>query len=115
MAKIHTVEWTPAILPNHTPARRHDANWYGLVTSLFGGKRKQVLEEIPITNRELGGHRRQPAGRRFAEYGLGEEFTAVYRLHSLLPDAVRIVDLDGKPDRCRRPAGRTRHAGVARG
>ena len=60
MAKIHTVEWTPAILPNRTLHDGMFSNWYGLVTSLFGGKRKKALEEIPITNRELGGFSATP-------------------------------------------------------
>jgi hypothetical protein len=95
MAKVHTVEWTPAILPNHT---LHDAmlsNWYGLITNLFGGERKEVLEEIPITSRELGGIVGNPQAT-FARYGLSEEFTAVYRMHSLLPDEVRVLGPDGQ-------------------
>ncbi len=63
MAKIHTVEWTPAILPNRTLHDGMFSNWYGLITSLFGGKRKKALEEIPITNRELGGVLGNPQGR----------------------------------------------------
>ena len=30
MVKIHTVEWTPAILPNPTLELGMNANWYGL-------------------------------------------------------------------------------------
>ena len=55
LARIHTIEWTPAILPNEALLSGMQANWFGLVTSLFGGERKQVLEDIPITSRELGG------------------------------------------------------------
>ena len=112
MAKIHTVEWTPAILPNGT---LHDAmftNWFGLVTNLFGGKRKKALEEIPIANRELGGILGNPQGR-FADFGLSEEFTAVYRMHSLLPDSVRVYR-QGEPEPVADiPLMRTRHAASA--
>jgi len=109
MAKIHTVEWTPAILPNRTLHDGMFANWYGLVTSLFGGKRKRALEEIPITNRELGGILGNPQAT-FADFGLSEEFTAVYRMHSLLPDSVRIYEA-GSPDPVADvPLMRTRHA-----
>ena len=100
MAKIHTIEWTPAILPNHSLNDGMMSNWYGLVTNAFGGKHKHVLEDIPITSRELGGIVGNPQGT-FAKYGLSEEFTAVYRLHSLLPDVVHLVDLDGDAHRGR--------------
>ena len=112
MAKIHTIEWTPAILPNHSLNDGMMSNWYGLVTNAFGGKHKHVLEDIPITSRELGGIVGNPQGT-FAKYGLSEEFTAVYRLHSLLPDVVHLVDLDGTPT-ADVPLARTRHAGSHR-
>ena len=112
MAKIHTVEWTPAILPNHSLNDGMMSNWYGLMTNAFGGKHKHVLEDIPITSRELGGIVGNPQGT-FAKYGLSEEFTAVYRMHSLLPDVVNIVDLDGTPKEDV-PLGRTRHANSPR-
>ena len=109
MAKIHTIEWTPAILPNHSLNDGMMSNWYGLITNTFGGLRKQALEDIPITSRELGGIVGNPQGT-FAKYGLSEEFTAVYRMHSLLPDVVRLVGLDGSPSD-ELPLARTRHAG----
>lgn len=34
MAKIHTIEWTPAILPNRNLAAAMRANWDGVVTML---------------------------------------------------------------------------------
>jgi hypothetical protein len=112
MAKIHTVEWTPAILPNHSLNDGMMSNWYGLITNAFGGKHKKVLEDIPITSRELGGIVGNPQGT-FAKYGLSEEFTAVYRMHSLLPEVVNVKNLDGTPiDDV--PLGRTRHANSPR-
>ena len=109
MAKIHTVEWTPAILPNRTLHDGMFSNWYGLITSLFGGKRKKALEEIPITNRELGGVLGNPQGR-FADFGLSEEFAAVYRMHSLLPDSVQIKRKGESEPVADIPLVRTRHA-----
>ncbi|MEP7019035.1 MAG: peroxidase family protein [Pseudonocardiales bacterium] len=109
MAKIHTVEWTPAILPNETLYDGMLANWYGLITNLFGGKRKKALEEIPITNRELGGIVGNPQAR-FADFGLSEEFTAVYRMHSLLPDSVRVYKPGETEPVADIPLMRTRHA-----
>ena len=112
MAKIHTVEWTPAILPNHSLNDGMMSNWYGLLTNAFGGKHKHVLEDIPITSRELGGIVGNPQGT-FAKYGLSEEFTAVYRMHSLLPDVVNVMHLDGTPYEDV-PLGLTRHANSPR-
>lgn len=108
IARIHTIEWTPAILPNEALLSGMQANWYGLVTSLFGGERKHALEDIPITNRELGGI----VGNRSGDaptYGLSEEFVSIYRLHSLLPDRVRLVDAAGH-EQASVPFQRTRHA-----
>lgn len=90
MAKIHTVEWTPAILPNPALFKGMHANWYGLLTDLFDhSAHPRALEDIRMRNRELGGILGNPTGSA-AKYALSEEFTAVYRLHSLLPDRVRL-------------------------
>jgi hypothetical protein len=108
MARIHTLEWTPAILPNESLLDGMQANWFGLVTSLFGGERKQVLEDIPITSRELGGIVGNVQGE-CPRYGLAEEFVSIYRLHSLLPDQVRMVDVEGRSTGDV-PLAMTRHA-----
>jgi hypothetical protein len=113
MAKIHTVEWTPAILPNQTLSEGMHANWYGALTAVFGGSRKKALEEIPIRNRELGGIIGNPQAD-FAKYGLSEEFTAVYRLHSLLPDALRIFHVGQADPVDDVPLLRTRHTASPR-
>ena len=112
MARIHTLEWTPAILPNHTLVDAMWTNWFGLVTALFGGERKQVLEDIPITSRELGGIVGNVQGV-CPRYGLAEEFTSIYRMHSLLPDEVHVVDLAGRPSAVY-PLARTRQAASPR-
>lgn len=89
MAKIHTVEWTPGILPNRTLHSGMRANWFGLLATWFGGSTPKTLEHIPIANSTLGGLVGSPE-TDFARYGLSEEFTAVYRMHSLLPDAIEL-------------------------
>ncbi len=110
MAKIHTVEWTPAILANRTLYDAMHANWYGLLTSWFGGDHPHTVEPIPIASHELGGIVGGPQGT-FARYGLSEEFTAVYRMHSLLPDAFQVLQVDGPPLAI--PLLRTRGTAVA--
>jgi hypothetical protein len=95
MAKIHTVEWTPGILANRTLYDGMRVNWYGLLTQWFGGEHPRTLEPIPIESPELGGIVGGPSVD-FAKYGLSEEFVAVYRMHSLLPDAIHLKTKSGE-------------------
>jgi hypothetical protein len=95
MAKIHTVEWTPGILAHPAIQPALNANWMGLVGHFFGeatarniagflpdGIVKDILTGIPLSEADHHG----------APYALTEEFNAVYRLHPLIPDDVRIVN-----------------------
>jgi len=81
MAKIHTVEWTPAILAHPTLRIAMDANWWGLagekLTKLVGriSKKSVIISGIPGSGADQDG----------VPYSLTEEFTSVYRMHSLLP------------------------------
>jgi tetratricopeptide (TPR) repeat protein len=91
MAKIHSVEWTPAILANQTLETGLNSNWYGLLTYLMHkGKARKTLAEVNIRNPELGGIVGNPINRHHSPFGLSEEFVEVYRLHSLLPETVQI-------------------------
>jgi hypothetical protein len=81
MAKIHTVEWTPAIIAHPTTQRAMRVNWYGLLgrrarTHLPKLRAGDVLTGIPGSRTDHHG----------VPYSLTEEFTAVYRMHPLLPD-----------------------------
>jgi hypothetical protein len=109
LAKIHTIEWTPAVLANRTLNDAMRSNWYGLLTSWFGGDSPGTLEPIRVPSNMLGGIVGGP-GATFAKYGLSEEFTAVYRMHSLLPDNIRIGNHEGKNVEI--PLLRTRHTAV---
>ena len=90
IAKIHTVEWTPAVLAHPTLKRAMDVNWYGLldatfnidthmggpvVSGLVGGK--TLLHDVPFT--------------------ITEEFTAVYRMHPFLPEKLALSKPNGAP------------------
>lgn len=87
MAKIHSVEWTPAILPNQGLDAGLNANWYGLLTNFFStGQQRKTVAPINIRNPELGGVVGNPIDKHGQPYGLTEEFVEVYRLHSLLPE-----------------------------
>jgi hypothetical protein len=77
MAKIHTVEWTPAIIAHPTTKYGMRANWYGILGKRFG---KWSSSEV------LGGIPGSPTDHHGVPYSLTEEFVAVYRMHPLLPD-----------------------------
>ena len=77
MAKIHTVEWTPAIIAHPTTKYAMRANWYGILGKRLGKRSSnEVLGGIPGSATEHHG----------VPYSLTEEFVAVYRMHPLLPD-----------------------------
>ena len=91
MAKIHSVEWTPAILPNQTLDTGLNSNWYGLLTYLLHkGKGRKTVADINIGNPELGGIVGNPVNKHHCVYGFSEEFVEVYRLHSLLPETLQL-------------------------
>jgi hypothetical protein len=81
MAKIHTVEWTPAIIAHPTTESGMRANWYGLLGQRFRRRygrvgRGDVWSGIPGS----------PTDHHGVPYSLTEEFVAVYRMHPLIPD-----------------------------
>ncbi|TMC47833.1 MAG: peroxidase [Chloroflexi bacterium] len=81
IAKIHTVDWTPAIIAHPTTVLALRANWWGLlgerVDRRFGRlSRWDVLRGIPGS----------PTNHHGVPYSLTEEFVAVYRMHPLIPD-----------------------------
>jgi hypothetical protein len=101
MAKIHTVEWTPAILPNPALNAAMNANWMGLAENFFKrGHERKALDDIKIRNPELGGVVGNPIDKHGRSFGLSEEFVEVYRLHSLLPEelVLRRRDESAQPE-----------------
>jgi hypothetical protein len=96
MAKIHTVEWTPAVLPNGTLNTAMNANWYGVLTNLFQAKQtRRTLAEINVADPVGGGLVGNATDNHGVPYSLTREFLAVYRLHSLLPDQVSLYPVNG--------------------
>ncbi|MBW9108601.1 peroxidase family protein [Microbacterium ureisolvens] len=89
LAKIHTVEWTPAIIAHPVLKVAMRANWWGLAEEklhrMFGRLSKsEVISGIPGSAFDHHG----------SPYQLTEEFAAVYRLHPLLPDTLEVHSLD---------------------
>ena len=88
IAKIHTVEWTPAILATKAIDLGMHGNWSGPAAHDWLIKLGLWLTEtraaagIPKSLPEHGG----------APYSLTEDFTTVYRMHPLLPDLYRFSD-----------------------
>jgi hypothetical protein len=81
MAKIHTTEWTPAIIAHPTTKYAMRATWSGIVGERlrrrFGHLGSgELLSGIPGSETDHHG----------VPYSLTEEFVAVYRMHPLLPD-----------------------------
>jgi hypothetical protein len=82
LAKIHTVEWTPAILPQETIVLGMNTNWYGLA-----GEDLQDTFTFLNDDELMGGIVGSKTDHHSAPFSLTEEFTSVYRMHSLIPDA----------------------------
>jgi hypothetical protein len=81
LAKIHTVDWTPAIISHPTTQRAMRLNWWGLA----GERVSRVVGRLGESDLISGavGSSRQHFG---VPYALTEEFVAVYRMHPLIPD-----------------------------
>ena len=81
IVKIHATEWTPALLQSPTLHYAMRGSWWGALGEAyfkaFGrSTHDELLSGIPGSSTE----------QYAAPYSITEEFTAVYRLHSLIPD-----------------------------
>ena len=114
MAKIHTVEWTPAILPNRGLYLAMNANWYGLAETTLrrDPKTRRVRRTFKIPNAEIGGIVGNPTDKHGKPYGLSEEFTEIYRLHELLPEAIALRSMRGGRSLGAVPLAQTRQRGA---
>ena len=81
IAKIHTVEWTPAILGHPTLQIAMRANWWGLA-----GERLNRLVGRLGDSEVVSGIPGSPTDHHGVPYSITEEFVSVYRLHPLIPD-----------------------------
>lgn len=88
ITKIHTVEWTPAILQHPALQIGMSANWWGLATegiTRYLGRISPGEAFSGIPNSGVDHH-----GTHFS---LTEEFVSVYRLHPLVPDVLEVRQL----------------------
>jgi hypothetical protein len=81
MAKIHTIEWTPALLDHPTARRGLNVNWWGLA-----GKTVKRLAGRISDNEEISGIVGGHTDHFDVPFSLTEEFVSVYRMHPLIPD-----------------------------
>ena len=81
IAKIHTVEWTPAVISHPTTKIALRANWWGLA-----GERLHKLFGRLYDDEVVSGIPGSETSHYGVPYSLTEEFVAVYRMHPLIPD-----------------------------
>jgi hypothetical protein len=81
MAKIHTVEWTPAILGHPALEIAMNANWWWLA-----GEKIKLLYGRISSSEAFSGIPGSGVDHTGADYCLTEEFVTVYRMHPLVPD-----------------------------
>ncbi|MGK5169475.1 peroxidase family protein [Geodermatophilus sp. CPCC 205761] len=81
IAKIHTVEWTPAVISHPVTVIALRANWWGLA----GERLSTVLGRLSDSEL-ISGIPGSPTQDYGVPFSLTEEFGAVYRMHPLVPD-----------------------------
>jgi hypothetical protein len=81
LAKIHTIEWTPALLDHPTARRGLNVNWWGLAGKTVKRLAGRISDNEIISG--IVGGRPDHFG---VPYSLTEEFVSVYRMHPLIPD-----------------------------
>ncbi|MEV6301174.1 peroxidase family protein [Actinoplanes sp. NPDC051861] len=88
IAKIHTVEWTPAILNTEVLRRGMNVNWYGVPAN-------DLLSRIGLWLTDANALRGIPAttpDHHGTPFSLTEDFVTVYRMHPLIPDEYAFRD-----------------------
>ncbi|TGP75076.1 peroxidase, partial [bacterium M00.F.Ca.ET.221.01.1.1] len=81
IAKIHTVEWTPAILATRAIEVGLSSNWSGPPANDWVTKFGLWL----LDEHASSGIPKTMPDHHAAPYSLTEDFTTVYRMHPLLP------------------------------
>ena len=92
IVRIHTLEWTGAILNTDFINESLIAQWYGEVSPRV----EKILQSmnISIGANSIPTHVKNPPDYRGVPFSLTEEFVSVYRMHSLLPDTIAIRQMN---------------------
>jgi len=80
LAKIHTTEWSCAILPREVLSTGLKATWHGRFSRFQNAFPKLAENDV------FSGVPGSPTDHFAAPYSLTEEFVSVYRMHPLVPD-----------------------------
>lgn len=132
IAKIHTLEWTPAIIPNPTLEVGMNANWGGInryvqppfdpadvpapawmqaalpalvpvyaafrpvIFGVVGGQRDLKTNPWTLAFKAQMDARGIPFDPTIP-FTMSQEFVSVYRMHTLIPDAIRLTGTNGRP------------------
>jgi hypothetical protein len=97
LAKIHTVEWTPALLTHPTITTAMHTNWWGVFGERIRNAYGRVVDDEVLAGIPGGG--RDHFG---VPYAITEEFVSVYRMHSLVPDELVLRSLRNDAELARR-------------
>eukprot|EP00467_Chlorarachnion_reptans_P011911 CAMPEP_0114504080 /NCGR_PEP_ID=MMETSP0109-20121206/10011_1 /TAXON_ID=29199 /ORGANISM="Chlorarachnion reptans, Strain CCCM449" /LENGTH=721 /DNA_ID=CAMNT_0001682193 /DNA_START=58 /DNA_END=2224 /DNA_ORIENTATION=+ len=103
VAKIHTLEWTPAILPNPTLDMAMKTNWNGL--NQFLDPQYETPDADTTMFGIVGNKGREDKKILF----MTEEFVSSYRMHPFLPETLLIQSVNGSMTK-RIPTETTRDA-----
>jgi hypothetical protein len=90
LAKIHTVEWSTAIIAHPTSVMALRGNWYGIA-----GEGLNPLLRRFTNNDLLIGIPGSDTNHHAASYSLTEEFVSVYRMHPLIRDDYSFRQVEG--------------------
>lgn len=86
-AKIHILQWTPAVIAHPTTRFGAGANWYGMAGKRIWNRFGRISSSEVVSG---------PLGTRVRHFGvpyaMTEEFAIVYRMHPLIPDEYEIRD-----------------------
>jgi hypothetical protein len=87
IAKIHTIEWTPAILATEAIDQALNANWSGAPRDWLSRLAVWLVDVSALKGipESMPDHHGVP-------FSLTEEFVSVYRLHPLMPDDYCLFD-----------------------
>jgi hypothetical protein len=88
IAKIHTVEWTPAILATKALEVGMQSNWNGPPSTDW---RTRLGIWLTDEHASVGIPRTKP-DHHGAPFAMTEDFVAVYRMHPLIPDDYLLTD-----------------------
>ena len=95
IARIHVVEWSTAMIQNPLGRASQYFTWYGVFGTLFGGKIKlpwnglvsSLLDGIPGNSNRFTNDQ---------NYAHSDEYSAIFRMHSLLPETIPHGDEEEK-------------------